>query len=155
MMKIYGFLFVFLSLTAKAEMAEMSEADLGEESGQAGITLSAKADFDDGSRISYTNADAEYLDGQDYWLVINNITGSIEIKGLKLDVINDFGPSGSEGALQWTLPEEIVFDEFKTEGLYLSSEKEVNASSRFVMAIEYDGTLQFPANTTMSIFSTQ
>lgn len=146
---------LLLSSAVYAEMNELNEDEMQEATGQAGLTLSAKADFEAGTRISYTNLDADYLDGQDYWLVINNITGSVEVKGMKLDLVNDFGPAGTAGALQWTMPEEIVFDKFKTDGIYMSDSKQVNANSRFVMAVEIDGTLQFPAETKMSVFATQ
>lgn len=139
----------------RAEMSELSEEELQGTSGQAGVTLSARAEFDTGTRISYTNEDAEYADGQDYWLVIDNITGAIEVKGLKIDLVSDFGPTGNAGAIQWTMPDEVIFDEFKTDGLYMSSEKVKNTSSRFLMSVEMDGSLQFPAQTTMSVFATK
>ena len=154
MKKILLFI-AFVPFLAHAEMDELNEAELESTSGQAGITLSAKVDFETGTRISYTNDDADYLDGQDYWLVIDNITGSIEVKDMKIDVVDNFGPAANAGALQWTMPEEVIFDEFKTDGIYMSTENEVNAGSRFLMAVEIDGTLQFPAETKMSIFATQ
>ena len=147
-------LYPFISL---AEMSELSEEELQSANGQAGITLSARVEFDEGTRISYTNEGADYLDGQDYWLVIDNLTGAIEFKGLEIDLVNDFGPSGTAGAIQWTMPDEVIFDEFKTDGVYMSTENVVTDTNnaRFVMGVEIDGTLQFPAETTMSIFATQ
>ncbi len=142
------------AVPAQAELSELNETELQETSGQSGITLSARVEFDEGTRISYTNDDADYLDGQDYWLIIDNLTGAIEMKGLRLDLVSDFGPSGNEGALQWTLPDEIIFDELKTDGIYMSSGRETDSSSRFLLGVEVDGSLQFPASTTMSIFAT-
>lgn len=155
MMKKALCLMALWPLAATAEMSELTESELQSTSGQAGVTLSARAEFDAGTRISYTNEDADYADGQDYWLVIDNITGAIEVKGLKIDLVSDFGPTGNAGAIQWTMPDEVIFDEFKTDGLYMSSEKVKNTSSRFLMSVEMDGSLQFPAQTTMSVFATK
>lgn len=153
-MKIFTLLMI-LSSAVCADMAELDDSQMQQETGQSGITISARADFNTGTRISYSNEDADYLDQQDYWLVVDNITGSIELKGLKIDLISDFGPSGNKGAVQLTLPDSVEFDKFKTDGLYMSDSKEVNAGSRFLMAVEIDGSLQMPAQTTVTIFSVQ
>ena len=142
-------------LAGKAELAALNDEQMAEASGQSGLTISARVELDDGSRVSYTNPAADYADNNEYWLVVDNITGAVEIQDLKLDLIGDFGPAGDTGALQWTLPEEIVFDDLKTDGIYMSTDKEVNAGSRFLMAVEVDGTLQLPASTTMTIFATE
>ncbi|MAD44217.1 MAG: hypothetical protein CMI02_07980 [Oceanospirillaceae bacterium] len=142
-------------LAGKAELAALNDEQMAEASGQSGLTISARVELDDGSRVSYTNTAADYADNNEYWLVVDNITGAVEIQDLKLDLIGDFGPAGDTGALQWTLPEEIVFDDLKTDGIYMSTDKEVNAGSRFLMAVEVDGTLQLPASTTMTIFATE
>ena len=149
---------VFASLccsVVQAEMNEMNDTELQRSSGQSGITLSAKVDFEEGTRISYTNEDANYLDQQEYWLVIDNITGSIEMKGLKIDIVDDFGPAANKGAIQWTMPDEITFDNFRTDGIYMSETKDVSNDARFLMAVEVDGHLQLPAQTTMTIFAVQ
>ncbi|MAS24895.1 MAG: hypothetical protein CMI03_05540 [Oceanospirillaceae bacterium] len=150
-----GLLFLTLIPDLKAELLVMDEADLAASSGQAGITISARVELDSGSRISYTNTAADYADNNEYWLVVDNLTGAVEIQGLQLDLISDFGPTAETGALQWTLPEEIVFDELKTDGIYMSTDREVNPGSRFLMAVEIDGTLQLPAASTMTIFATE
>ncbi|TVV43015.1 hypothetical protein [Thalassolituus sp. C2-1] len=156
-MRIFALIFLLIPVISWSEMNELTEDEMESTSGQSGITLSARFEFDEGSRISYTNKDAEYLDSQEYWFVVDNLTGAMEIKGLKLDLVGDFGPSKNTGALQWTLPEEMVFDNLKTDGIYVGAGKEVDAGSghRFLMGMEIDGVLQFPAATTMSIFATK
>jgi len=116
-MKKYSFLMLFYALSAHSEMALLDDEALSDQTGQTGITLSARAEFGTGTRISYNNTDASYVDPTEYWLVVDELTGAIEIKGLKLDLINDFGPTQNKSALQWTMPEEVIFDELKTEGI--------------------------------------
>lgn len=141
--------------SAHADMSELDERELQQTTAQAGITLSARFEFGEDTRISYSNVDADYRDAQDYWLVIDNLTGGIEMKGMKIDLINDFGPSGTAGAVQITLPTEIVYDELSTDGIYVGPDREVGASHRFIMGMDIDGTLQFPAATRMNLFAIQ
>lgn len=152
-MKYAILLTAFMSSLVSAEMSELAEDELQETTAQAGITLSARFEFGDDTRISYNNADADYKDPQEYWLVIDNLTGAIEMKGMKIDLINDFGPSGSVGAVQITLPDEIVYDELSTDGIYVGPDREVSASHRFILGMDIDGSLQFPAATRMNIFA--
>ncbi len=141
--------------SVQAEMNELDETELQQTTAQAGITLSTRVEFGDDTRISYINTDADYRDAQEYWLVVDNLTGGIEMKNMKIDLINDFGPSGTVGAVQITLPEEIIYDELTTDGIYVGPDREVGASHRFLMGMDIDGTLQFPAATRMNIFAIQ
>src|SRR5690606_29032406 len=85
-----------LSSVSYAGMSELNEAEMQQASGQAGITLSAGMEFDTGTRISYTNEDAEYDDNsKEYWLVLDNMTSGVEFKNMKIDLVNNFGPSGT------------------------------------------------------------
>lgn len=151
-MKKYSFLMLFYALSAHSEMALLDDEALSDQTGQTGITLSARAEFGTGTRISYNNTDASYVDPTEYWLVVDELTGAIEIKGLKLDLINNFGPTQNKSALQWTMPEEVIFDELKTEGIYVGPGRTVGASHQFIMGIEMDGELSMPAQTKINIF---
>lgn len=145
-----------LASSAYAGMSEMNEEELQSATAQSGVTLSSRVEFGNGTRISYTNSGAQYLDdSQEYWLVINNLTGGLEMKGLKIDLINDFGPSASIGAVQITLPEEINYESLSMDGMYLGPGKEVSGSHRFIMGMDINGQLQFPAETRMNIFAIQ
>src|SRR5690554_3643967 len=152
---------VGLSVTAFADMQPLAEAELQEATGQQGINMSAKLEFAEGTRLSFANPEANYKDEQDYWLVVDNITGSVEIKNMKTEFIGNYGPYENVGAVVTTLPESIEFDNFRTDGVYLGIGKEVtrNASNevtsnhRFVMGIEINGRLEMPAATTMTVFA--
>jgi len=145
-------LLLFLPVMVNAELSILNDSELSDQTGQTGITLSTRIEFGSGTRISYSNPDASYLDNTDYWLVFNELSGSIELKGLKLDLIGDFGPAGNQGALQWTLPEEVTFDELKTEGIYVGPSAAVGSNHQFLMGVEIDGTLTMPAQTKINIF---
>lgn len=136
---------VLFSISPLAEMAPMDEEELENQTGQAGITLSSKAEFNSGTRISYTNKDADYKDSAEYWLVIHELTGSLELKDLKIDVVNDFGPAKNKGAIQVTLPTEIVAENLKTEGIYVGPGHEKGNTHQFLLGVEIDGTLSLPA----------
>lgn len=144
---------VWVPYATAQSMQPLADDELQATTGQAGITVSARYEFGDGTRISYVNEDADYVDSQLYWLVIDNITGAIEFKNLKIDLISNFGASGNKSAVQITLPETLTYTEFKTDGVYLGAGKEVSNDHRFIMGLEIDGQLQFPAQTTMNIFS--
>src|SRR5690554_2556272 len=156
---------VGLSVTAFADMQPLAEAELQEATGQQGINMSAKLEFAPNTRLSFANPDADYKNpppnGEHYWLVVDNITGSVEFKNMKTEYIGDFGPSQNVGAVVTTLPETIEFDKFRTDGIYLGPGKELtrNASNevtsnhRFIMGIEIDGRLELPAATTMTVFA--
>lgn len=155
-MKQIATLIMAVALTpyvAAQAMQPLADDELQATTGQAGITVSARYEFGEGTRISYVNEDADYVDPQLYWLVIDNITGAIEFKNLKIDLISNFGAAGNKSAVQITLPETLTYTDFKTDGVYLGPGKEVSNDHRFIMGIEIDGQLQFPAQTTMNIFS--
>lgn len=157
-----------LSLGAYADMQPMNEAELESTNGQQGITQSYRVEFTEGTRISYANPDAQYKNpppgGGHYWLVIDNITGSLEYKNQKTDYISDFGPQKNVGAVRTTMAEEVTFDNFKTKGVYLGAGKEVTRSAagavtsghQYIMGLEINGTLQYgntQGGTTMTVFA--
>lgn len=154
-----------LSVSTVADMQPLDEAELQNAIGMQGISQSAKLEFAKGTRLSFANPDADYKNplpnGEHYWLVVDNITGSVEFKNMKTEYIGDFGPSQNVGAVVTTLPETIEFDKFRTDGIYLGPGKELtrNASNevtsnhRFIMGIEIDGRLELPAATTMTVFA--
>lgn len=154
-----------LSLTVLADMQPLDESELQEATGQQGIKMSAKLEFAPNTRLSFANPDADYKNplpnGEHYWLVVDNLTGSVELKNMKTEYINDFGPSKNVGAVVTTLPESIEFNNLSTDGIYLGPGKEVirNASNevtsnhRFIMGLEINGKLELPAATTMTVFA--
>src|SRR5690554_3790143 len=119
---------VGLSVTAFADMQPLAEAELQEATGQQGINMSAKLEFAEGTRLSFANPEANYKDEQDYWLVVDNITGSVEIKNMKTEFIGNYGPYENVGAVVTTLPESIEFDNFRTDGR--SEERRVGKECR-------------------------
>lgn len=155
-----------------AELSQLSEVDMGDVSGQAGITISAKADFDDGTKIAFSNENipqADYDQNGNYigsgatWIVVDDISGSIEVKNIDIDLIDGVGPNEDKGAVQLTLPEYIDVNELKTKGVYLGSGPEVAYSSTpgntnnstshlFLIGVEVDGRLTLPAATKVNIF---
>lgn len=142
---------LFASTACWADMKPLDEDELQQLSGQAGITLSAKADFATGTRISYTNKDADFKDQTEYWLVINELTGGIELKDLKIDIVNDFGPAKNKGAIQITLPSEIVAEDLKVEGVYVGPGEIKGNNHQFLLGVEIDGTLSMPASGGMQV----
>jgi hypothetical protein len=154
-------LFIALLLSSNlihADLVAVDDEKLTEISGQSGITLNAKIVLGDETSFIYTNtsgetkADADVLDTS--YLIINGIEGSLEIEGLKLDLISDLNNSG-KSALQWTLPSKIVATDLQTEGIYASTTKEVSdTTSTFLTSIHMNGTLLLPAETKISAFVT-
>lgn len=144
-------LMLSVSAMSWAEMKPIGDAELEKLSGQAGITLSAKVDFAEGTRISYTNKDADYKDSTEYWLVIDELTGSLELQDLQIDIVNDFGPARNKGAVQITLPTKIVADNLKTEGIYVGPGETKGSNHQFILGIEIDGTLAMPASGGMQV----
>src|SRR5690554_6570642 len=85
-----------LSVSTVADMQPLDEAELQNAIGMQGISQSAKLEFAKGTRLSFANPDADYKNplpnGEHYWLVVDNITGSVEFKNMKTEYIGDFGP---------------------------------------------------------------
>lgn len=153
------------SMIVAADLVEIDESDLDAVAGQAGITLNAKIVLGAESSFVYTNTSGATLaeveaakntpdPGDDIdvsYLIIDGIEGSVEIEGLKLDLISDLNSSGKP-ALQWTLPEKITVNQLKTSGIYASSTEKVDANSTFLLSANLNGALTLPADTTISIF---
>lgn len=158
---------IVLCLPVSAELARLSENDMGDVSGQAGLTISARAELASGTRISYSNdniAVSQY-NGSDYtgstatWLVVDDITGTLEFSNMDIDIISGVGPLQDKTAVQLTLPEALEVKSLKTKGLYLGESPEVsydgtgNSDSHlFLLGLELDGRLLMPAETTVNIF---
>ncbi|MFC3680967.1 DUF6160 family protein [Bacterioplanoides pacificum] len=141
-----------------ADLKPMAEDELQAQTGQTGITISAKMEFGEDTRISYSNTDASFSDSQETWLVMDQITGSIEMKGLKIDLKDGLGPQQDKSALVMTLPEEVLFDHYAIEGVYVGLDKDVDRSGAntgqhvFLMGVDVDGVLSMPAETKINIF---
>lgn len=142
------------SLDAYSEMSAIADDELDTITGQSGITINAKIKLGAESRFVYTNSNGLTRDsaGNDVsYLIADNISGAIEVKGLKLDLISDLDDSG-KSALQWTLPEEVITEDFNIGGIYASSSETVNSNSSFLVGLNVDGTLLLPAATAISVF---
>jgi len=159
--------FFLLHNQTQADLIAIDESDLNQVSGQAGITLNAKIVLGDETSFVYTNtsgatiAEAESANsdadsGNDIdvsYLIVDEISGSIEMKGLSIDLISNLNNSG-KAALQWTMPSEIKVENLKTTGIYASSTEAVVGASTFLLAAKVNGTLTLPANTQISAFVT-
>lgn len=151
---------IALTALSHAEMAELSDGDLQEATGQEGMSISMKLDFAEGTRISSQNPQ---LDANN-WEVMDNITGSIEVKKLRVELKGDYtGPQNTGdavSAMQTVMPDEINFDNFKTDGVYIGEGKEVTrngeghvtSNHNFYMGMEIDGSLKLPAQTKITTF---
>lgn len=149
-----------LAAFSYAEMAELSDNDLQEATGQEGISISMKLDFAEGTRISSQNPET---DGNN-WEVMDSITGSIEAKKLRTELLDNYrGPKDNAdgvSAAQTIFPDEINFAKFKTRGIYLGEGKEVErdvnekvtGNHNFYMGLEIDGSLKLPAQTKLTTF---
>lgn len=148
---------VGLSYSVSADMQPLDETELQQATGMQGIKQSAKLEFAQGTRLSFSNPDADYQNalpnGEHYWLVVDNITGSVEFKNMKTEYIGNYGPNRNVGAVVTTLPDTIEFDDFRTDGVYLGPGKQVSNDHRFIMGVEINGKLELPAATTMTVFA--
>ncbi len=152
-------LFIFtvclvFSLHVYSEMSAIADDELNTITGQSGITINAKIKLGSESRFVYTNSGGitkASAGNNASYVIADNISGAIEIKGLKLDLISDLDNSG-KSALQWTLPEKIIAEDFKIGGIYASSSETVNSNSSFLVGLNIDGTLLLPAATAISVF---
>lgn len=147
---------------ANAEMIGMKDKELQTVNGQSGITVNARLDFGEGTRVSFST-DHDNIDydpnsvpsNTRTWLVFNELTGGIEFEGLKIDLTDTFGPNQSEEAIVVTLPERIEFNQLDIEGLYLAdSEIVTGGDDRYIMGLSLDGSLYLPASTKVNVFPT-
>ena len=160
-MNTYFFRSLFIGLLVSsnvtyAELVAVDDEKLMAISGQSGITINAKIVLGAESNFIYTDtsgkSEADATPAETSYLIVNGIEGSLEIKGLKLDLIADLNNSG-KSALQWTLPSKIVATNLKTEGIYASTTKEVSpTTSTFLTSVHMNGTLLLPAETKISVF---
>jgi len=155
---IIGGLSLITSFSAFAELKPLAEDELQAQTGQTGITISSKIEFGEDTRISYHTPEGSFADPQETWLVINQLTGSIEMKGLKVDLESGLGPQADKSAVVVTLPEEIIVDSLATDGVYVGLTEDVDTSPAnsgqhvFLMGLELDGVLSMPAETKINIF---
>jgi hypothetical protein len=158
---ILCFAFQLLVMTAEAELVAIEEADLKSVSGQAGITINAKIKFGEETNFVYTNTSGKTLDdptltaADKSYLVVNKISGDIEIKGLSIDLISNLNNSG-KAALQWTLPKSVKLTNLRTKGIYASNTETIpnitTSDQTFLLAVKANGTLTLPSNTQISAF---
>lgn len=143
---------------ANAELRLLQDADLKKVDGQSGITLSASIYLGDDSRISYTsdydNVDYNPIEvDKAYWMVFKSLEGGIAFENLKFDLTDTFSANGSESALQWTLPDKVIFDDLKIKGLYLSDTIDATGvNDRYLLSVGFDGALHLPAETKLYVF---
>jgi predicted transcriptional regulator len=148
--------------SSSAEMEPLADSELGTQSGQAGLTINARVELGDESKFVYTNTSGKALEdatvADTSYFIVDELSGAIELKGLKLDLVSDLNSSG-KSALQWSLPDEIKAENFKTSGIYAASAKleagkvvPDDASRTFLLGIELHGTLTLPAETKLSVF---
>lgn len=142
---------MLLAVNAMADMVPVSDQQLEQTSGQAGITLSAKIEFGSGTRLSYSNKSAS-APVNSTWMVIDELTGSVEFKGLDIDLVDGIGPLKDKSALQLTLPEEVRVNNLNVDGVYFGNSVTRQADSRFFLGLSADGTLQLPARSRLQIF---
>ncbi|MBL4882608.1 MAG: hypothetical protein JKX82_15115 [Oleispira sp.] len=141
-----------------AELVLVDDEALNEISGQSGITLNAKIILGDETNFVFANTSgktqADASADETGYLIVNEIQGTLEIKGLALDLISDLNNSG-KAAFQWTLPKTIKATNFKTTGIYASGTETVDPAgieSSFLLGLEFNGELSLPANTQISVF---
>jgi hypothetical protein len=98
--------------------------------------------------------DADYLIRDPYYVIIGEISGGISFSGLELEFVSDFGIDNNKAALKWTLPEEIVFDNFEISGIYVSKDLTIDRSDNKIIGARIDGPIYMPSNTNAYVFVT-
>lgn len=159
-MKNLFYVLLLLPIFSNAELITLEDEELQKVEGKSGITINARIDLGAGSRISYTSdyANIDYNTAavdKSYWLVFHELTGGIEFEGLKFDLVDTFGPTQSDEAIVWTMPERIEFNQLDIEGLYLADTNVVaGGNDRYIMGLSLDGSLYLPAQTKAYVFPT-
>ena len=98
--------------------------------------------------------DADYLIRKPYYVIIGEISGGISFSGLELEFVSDFGTNNNKAALKWTLPEEIVFDNFEISGIYVSDDLTIDRNDNKIIGARIDGPIYMPSNTNAYVFVT-
>lgn len=98
--------------------------------------------------------DADYLIRDPYYVIIGEISGGISFSGLELEFVSDFGADDNKAALKWTLPEEIVFDNFEISGIYVSKDLTIDRNDNKIIGARIDGPIYMPSNTNAYVFVT-
>jgi hypothetical protein len=99
-------------------------------------------------------ADGDYLIRKPHYLLIGEITGGIRFSGLELELVGDFGEGNNRAAMKWTLPEEIVFDQFEIAGLYVSEDQFISRDDNKLFGIRLDGPIYLPSTPDAYVFVT-
>jgi hypothetical protein len=98
--------------------------------------------------------DADYLIRDPYYVIIGEISGGISFSGLELEFVSDFGTDSNKAALKWTLPEEIVFDNFEISGIYVSKDLTIDRDDNKIIGARIDGPIYMPSHTNAYVFVT-
>lgn len=150
-----------------AELSSLDEGSLSQVSGRSGITLNGLVDFSEGTRVSYkqvlVDSSGTELASQPKYFVLDNLTGSVAFEGLAFDLVDSFEPASDSPetatyrnpSLRWTMPKKLVFDDLKTDGLYISDTATVGSGASYLGGARFDGALSLPSTTKAYIFSTE
>ena len=60
----------------------------------------------------------------------------------------------NKAALKWTLPEEIVFDNFEISGIYVSDDLTIDRNDNKIIGARIDGPIYMPSQTNAYVFVT-
>jgi hypothetical protein len=116
-----------------------------------------KEDVFNGYNVKYKSEaenEADYLIRDPYYVILGEISGGISFSGLELEFVSNFGTDNNKAALKWTLPEEIVFDNFEISGLYVSKDLEISRDDNKIIGARIDGPIYMPSATNAYVFVT-
>ncbi|MFT4764978.1 MAG: hypothetical protein ACI9OH_002084 [Oleispira sp.] len=116
-----------------------------------------KENIFNGYNVKYKSAapnDADYLIRNPYYVIVGEISGGISFSGLELEFVSDFGSDSNKAALKWTLPEEIVFDNFEISGIYVSDDLTIDRNDNKIIGARIDGPVYMPSATNAYVFVT-
>lgn len=99
------FLLTSLALFAQAELKPMTIKDMGDVTGQYGLTIDAKLK----TNVFDTSIQNAAKDGEDKFFVFDNVRLDLEFKGLTLDFDGNYNGSGNP-SLILGLPDRIAFN---------------------------------------------
>ena len=125
--------------------------------GGAGSINIRKENVFNGYNVKYKSEaanDADYLIRDPYYVIFGEISGGISFSGLELEFVSDFGASNNKAALKWTLPEEIVFDNFEISGIYVSDDLTIDRTDNKIIGARIDGPIYMPSTTNAYVFVT-
>jgi len=97
---------------------------------------------------------ADYLIRKPHHIILGEISGGISFSGLELEFVGDFGADNKGAALKWTLPEEIVFNEFEVSGIYISEDQFISRDDNKLIGLRIDGPIYLPTTPDAYVFIT-